>query len=144
IDNRDMGFIYMILFGQLAIFLGQLSVRVIQSWILLHISTRINVSLISDFLQKLMRLPLGFFDSRNTGDLLQRIGDHRRIEAFLTQSSLAVLLSSINLFVFGVVLLMYSTPIFFIFLASSLVYIGWITFFLKRRREIDYRAFQQL
>jgi ATP-binding cassette subfamily B protein len=144
IDNQDIHFIYLILFGQLAIFIGQLSVRVIQSWILLHISTRINVHLISDFLQKLMKLPLGFFDSRNTGDLLQRIGDHRRIEAFLTQSSLSILLSSINLLVFGVVLLMYSIPIFFIFLFSSMLYIFWISFFLKRRREIDYMAFQQM
>ena len=144
IDNHDIHFIYLVLFGQLAIFLGQLSVRVIQSWILLHISTRITVHLISDFLQKLMKLPLGFFDSRNTGDLLQRIGDHRRIEGFLTQSSLSILLSSINLVVFGVVLLMYSVPVFFIFLVSSILYIGWITFFLKRRREIDYLAFQQM
>ena len=144
IDNQDIHFIYLILFGQLAIFLGQLSVRVIQSWILLHISTRINVHLISDFLQKLMKLPLGFFDSRNTGDLLQRIGDHRRIEAFLTQSSLSILLSSLNLVVFGAVLLLYSIPIFFIFLLSSMLYIGWISFFLKRRREIDYMAFQQM
>lgn len=144
IDNQDIQFIYLILFGQLAIFAGQLAVRVIQSWILLHISTRINVHLISDFLQKLMKLPLGFFDSRNTGDLLQRIGDHRRIEAFLTQSSLSILLSSINIVVFGVVLLMYSIPIFFIFLVSSMMYISWISFFLKRRKEIDYMAFQQM
>lgn len=144
IDNHDIHFIYLVLFGQLAIFLGQLSVRVIQSWILLHISTRITVHLISDFLQKLMKLPLGFFDSRNTGDLLQRIGDHRRIEGFLTQSSLSIVLSSINLVVFGVVLLIYSVPVFFIFLMSSIIYISWITFFLKRRREIDYLAFQQM
>lgn len=144
IDNHDIHFIYLVLFGQLAIFLGQLSVRVIQSWILLHISTRITVHLISDFLQKLMKLPLGFFDSRNTGDLLQRIGDHRRIEGFLTQSSLSIVLSSINLVVFGVVLLIYSVPVFFIFLMSSIIYISWINFFLKRRREIDYLAFQQM
>jgi len=92
IDNQDINFIYLILVGQLMIFGGQLSVRVIQSWILLHVSTRININLISDYLQKLMKLPLGFFDSRNTGDLLQRIGDHRRIETFLTQSSLSILL----------------------------------------------------
>src|SRR5690606_18061759 len=90
------------------------------------------------------RLPLGFFDARNTGDLLQRIGDHKRIEAFLTQSSLAILLSTINRFVFGIVVLTYSLRIFMIFAVSSILYILWINFFLKRRREIDYMAFQQM
>ena len=87
IQNQNIGFIYLLLLGQLMIFLGQLAVKVLESWILLHISTRINVSLISDFLTKLMRLPIGFFDTKMTGDLMQRIGDHRRIEAFLTTSS---------------------------------------------------------
>lgn len=144
IDNQDINFIYLILIGQIFIFLGQISVKVVQSWILLHVSTRINVQLISDFLQKLMRLPLGFFDTRNTGDLLQRISDHKRIENFLTQSSLSILFSSINIIVFGAVLFIYSTTIFLVFLVSSLLYIGWIAFFLKRRREIDYLAFKQL
>jgi len=144
IDNQDINFIYLILLGQLMIFGGQFTVRIIQSWILLHLSTRINIQLISDFLQKLMKLPLGFFDARNTGDLLQRIGDHKRIEGFLTQSSLSILLSTINIIVFGVVLLIYSATIFFIFLASSIIYLLWISFFLKKRREIDYLAFHQM
>ncbi len=144
IDNQDINFIYLILVGQLMIFGGQLSVRVIQSWILLHVSTRININLISDYLQKLMKLPLGFFDSRNTGDLLQRIGDHRRIENFLTQSSLSILISAFNILIFGLVLFIYSVNIFLIFLISSVIYISWITFFLKRRRVIDYLAFQQM
>ena len=91
-----------------------------------------------------MNLPLGFFDSKNTGDLLQRIEDHKRIETFLTNSSLSVLLSAANLIVFGIVLAIYSVQIFLIFLVSSILYIAWIFFFLKRRKEIDYRAFQQL
>lgn len=144
IDNQDISFIYLILAAQLMIFAGQFITRIIQSWILLHISTRINVQLISDFLQKLMRLPLGFFDARNTGDLLQRISDHKRIESFLTQSSVSILLSLINLIVFGVVLSIYSIEIFLIFILSSVFYILWITFFLKKRREIDYLAFQQM
>ncbi|MDF1698947.1 MAG: peptidase domain-containing ABC transporter [Saprospiraceae bacterium] len=144
IDTKNLNFIYIVLAGQLALFLGATVVRFIQSWILLHISVRMNVSLISDFLIKLMHLPLGFFDSKNTGDLLQRIGDHKRIENFLTNSSLSVLLSITNLIVFGVVLAIYSIPIFLIFLFSSLLYIGWIFFFLKMRKEVDYRAFQQL
>jgi len=144
IDTQDLNFIHLVLIGQLMLFLGQTVVRFIQSWILLHISTRINVSLISDFLIRLMRLPLGFFDSKNTGDLLQRISDHRRIESFLTQSSLSVLLSFANLLVFGIVLAVYSLEIFGVFALSSVLYIGWIFIFLKKRKEVDYRAFQQL
>ena len=144
IENNDINFIYLILAGQLMLFLGQLATQLIQSWILLHISVRINVNLIADFLIKLMRLPLGFFDSKNTGDLLQRIGDHKRIESFLTKSSLQVLLSSLNLIVFGAVLLIYSLPIFLIFFVAAIAYVSWIVIFLKHRREIDYRAFQQL
>lgn len=144
IDTKNYNFVYIVLAGQLALFVGSTVVRFIQSWILLHISVRINVSLIADFLIKLMHLPLGFFDSKNTGDLLQRISDHKRIESFLTNSSLSILLSITNLIVFGLVLVVYSTTIFLIFLISSILYISWILFFLKMRKEVDYRAFQQL
>jgi len=144
IDTKNLNFIYIVLAGQLMLFFSSTIVRFIQSWILLHISVRINVNLIADFLIKLMHLPLGFFDSKNTGDLLQRIGDHKRIENFLTNSSLSVLLSILNLIVFGIVLAIYSIPIFMIFFVSSVFYIGWIFFFLKMRKEVDYRAFQQL
>ena len=144
IDTKNLNFIYLILGGQLMLFFSSTIVRFIQSWILLHISVRINVNLIADFLIKLMHLPLGFFDSKNTGDLLQRIGDHKRIESFLTNSSLSVLLSITNLIVFGIVLAIYSVQIFLIFFISAILYIGWIFFFLKMRKEVDYRAFQQL
>ena len=131
IQNQNIGFIYLLLLGQLMIFLGQLAVKVLESWILLHISTRINVSLISDFLTKLMRLPIGFFDTKMTGDLMQRIGDHRRIEAFLTSSSLSILFSLVNFLVFGIVLLFYNWTIFFIFLTSiNLVETNCILFLL--------------
>ncbi|MFN5005817.1 MAG: peptidase domain-containing ABC transporter [Bacteroidota bacterium] len=144
IENKNIDFIYLILFGQIFLFISQIFVRFIQSWILLHISARINVSLVSDFLVKLMKLPLGFFDSKNTGDLLQRIGDHNRIESFLTQSTLSFLLSVVSVIVFGVVLATYSINIFLIFLIASLLYVSWIFLFLKKRREIDYRSFQQM
>lgn len=144
IETRDLNFIYLVLAGQLMLFIGQTVVRFIQSWILLHVSTRINISLIADFLIQLMRLPLGFFDSKNTGDLLQRIGDHKRIETFLTQSSLMALLATVNLVVFGTVLLVYSNTIFFVFLVSAVLYVSWIFLFLNKRREVDYKAFQQL
>ena len=144
IQNQNIGFIYLLLLGQLMIFLGQLAVKVLESWILLHISTRINVSLISDFLTKLMRLPIGFFDTKMTGDLMQRIGDHRRIEAFLTTSSLSILFSLVNFVVFGIVLFIYNWTIFFIFLVASIAYILWITIFLKKRKEVDYQRFQEM
>ncbi len=144
IDTQDLDFIYLVLIGQLMIFISQTIVRFIQSWILLHISVRINIGLISDFLAKLMKLPLGFFDSKNFGDLLQRIGDHKRIEMFLTQSLLLLILSIANLIVFTFVLALYSTTIFLIFLTSSLIYISWIFLFMKKRKEIDYKSFQQL
>ncbi len=144
IDTKNLNFIYLILAAQLMLFFSQTIVRFIQSWILLHISVRINVGLIADFLIKLMKLPLGFFDSKNTGDLLQRINDHKRIESFLTQSTLSVLLSVINLIVFGVVLAIYSIPIFMVFFVSSILYLSWIFIFLKKRKEVDYKAFQQL
>ncbi len=144
IDTNNLSFIYLVLAGQLMIFVSQIIVRFIQSWILLHISVRINVGLISDFLIKLMNLPLGFFDAKNIGDLLQRIGDHRRIENFLTQSTLSILLSVVNLLVFGLVLAIYSWTIFGIFLVSSIAYISWIFLFLKKRKSVDYKAFQQL
>lgn len=143
IETKNLNFIYLVLAGMLLIFIGQTVVRFIQSWIVLHASVRINVSLIADYLFKLMKLPLGFFDSKNIGDVLQRIGDHRRIESFLTQSTLSLILSIFNLLVFGIVLLIYSIPIFLIYIASAILYILWIVIFLKKRREIDYKAFAE-
>ncbi len=143
IQTKNTNFITIVLVGQAALFLGQMTVSFVQNWLLLHISTRLNISLIADFLMKLMNLPIGFFDAKNTGDLLQRIGDHDRIERFLTTNSLSVVFSSFNLIVFGIILSIYSLPIFSIFFISALLYFVWITIFLKKRREVDYLAFQQ-
>ncbi|MCB0560530.1 MAG: peptidase domain-containing ABC transporter [Lewinellaceae bacterium] len=144
IQNQNIGFIYLILIAQLMLFLGQTSVTVIQNWLLLHIGTRINVSLISDFLAKLMKLPIGYFDAKMVGDLLQRIADQDRIEAFLTSSALNFIFSAFNLLVFGMVLLIYDFRIFLIFLIASILYVLWIFVFLRRRKEIDYHRFQEL
>ncbi|MEM8527237.1 MAG: peptidase domain-containing ABC transporter [Bacteroidota bacterium] len=144
ITNQNIGFIYLILIAQLMLFVGQTSVSFIQNWILLHISTRLNISLISDFLIKLMRLPIGFFDTKMVGDLLQRIGDHSRIESFLTGSVLTTIFSLVNFVVFGVVLLIYNVYIFGVFLLASILYVVWILFFLKKRKEVDYQRFQEL
>jgi len=143
IQNQDIGFIYLILLAQLLLFVGETSVTVLQSWILLHISTRVNVALLSDFLIKLMRLPIGFFDTKMIGDLLQRIADHRRVEQFLTTSSLTTLFSAFSLIIFGAVLWWYDGLIFLIFLLGSLLYVGWILFFLKKRRQVDYQLFDR-
>ncbi len=144
INNQDIGFIYLVLLAQMVLFISRMSVEFIRSWILLHISTRINISIISDFLIKLMKLPLGFFDSKMIGDILQRIEDHDRIERFLTAQSIGVLFSVFNLVVFAIVLAIYSWTIFFIFLAGSVLYFVWIYVFMKRRRELDFKRFNKL
>lgn len=144
IRNQDINFIYLILFAQLALFFGRTAIEVIRGWILLHLSTRINISLVSDFFIKLMNLPISFFDVRMTGDILQRINDHRRIERILTTSSLNLLFSIFNLLVFSFVLIYYSLEIFAIFFVGSIVYFGWIFLFLKKRKDLDYKRFSQV
>lgn len=144
IRNRDLHFIYLVLFAQLFLFLGRTAVEVIRSWILLHLSTRINIALVSDFFIKLMSLPIAFFDTRMTGDILQRINDHKRIEQLLTTSSLNVLFSLFNLIIFGLVLVWYNLGVFLIFVVGSLAYFGWILFFFKKRRDLDYKRFSQM
>lgn len=144
IKNQDIHFIYLILFAQLALFIGRTTVEVLRSWILLHLSARINISLISDFFIKLMNLPIAFFDTRMTGDILQRINDHKRIEQILTTSSLNVLFSMVNLIIFGLVLAYYNLSIFGIFLMGSVLYFLWIIIFLKKRADLDYKRFSQV
>ncbi len=142
IQNQDINFIYLILLAQLMLFIGRTTVEVFRSWILLHLSTRINISLISDFFIKLMSLPISFFDTRMTGDIMQRIGDHRRIESLLTGTALSTLFSFFNFFVFGAVLIYYSPLIFMIFIAGSTLYFLWIFYFLKKRKKLDYMRFE--
>ena len=144
IKNQDIHFIYLILFAQVFLFIGKTGIEIIRSWILLHLSTRINISLISDFFIKLMNLPISFFDVRMTGDILQRINDHKRIERILTTSSLNVLFSMVNLLIFGVVLAFYSLKIFGVFFLGSILYFGWIQIFLKKRADLDYKRFSQI
>lgn len=144
IQNKDLHFLYLILLAQLFIFLGRTIIEISRGWILLHLSTRINISLVSDFLIKLMKLPISFFDSKMTGDIMQRIGDHQRIEQLMTNQSLNVLFSIFNFIVFGSVLAIYSLPIFGIFLIGTIFYFTWISFFLKKRRDLDHKRFSQM
>ena len=141
IRNQEINFIYLILIAQLFLFVGRTAVELIRSWILLHLSTRINISMVSDFFIKLMSLPIAFFDSRLTGDILQRLEDHERIEKLLTTSSLNVLFSLVNFLVFGFVLLYYNVSIFVVFLLGSIAYLSWIFLFLKKRKALDYQQF---
>lgn len=143
IRDGNLSFITLILIAQLVVSVSQLSVEFIRSWILLHVNTRINISLISDFLIKLMKLPLRFFDTKMVGDIMQRIGDHNRIESFLTGSSISTLFSFFNFFIFGFILAYYSPLILGIFLLGNTLYVGWVLIFMKYRRELDIRRFAQ-
>ncbi|MEX0315617.1 MAG: peptidase domain-containing ABC transporter [Allomuricauda sp.] len=143
INYQNIGFVYLILIAQLTLFISQTSVDLIRGWILLHMTSRINISLISDFLIKLMRLPIAFFDAKNTGDIIQRIYDHNRIQDFLSSTTLNTLFSAFNLIIFGIVLAYYNLTIFGIFLIGSAIYIGWTLLFLKKRAELDYKRFDQ-
>lgn len=143
IGNQNLNFVTLILVAQLVLFASQTMVEFIQSWILLHITARVNVSMISDFLTKLMKLPIRFFDTKLVGDLLQRIEDNSRVQAFLTRETLQTFFSFVTLIVFLVVLAVYDGLIFGFFLGASVLYVLWITAFLKRRRELDYRRFAQ-
>jgi ATP-binding cassette subfamily B protein len=141
IGNNNLGFITLILIAQLTLYIAQTAVEFIRSWILLHISTRINISIISDFLIKLMKLPIRFFDTKMLGDIMQRIGDHRRIENFLTSATLNTLFSILNFVIFTCVLAFYNVKLLLIFLVASIFYVLWIVLFLKKRKELDYKRF---
>lgn len=141
INTGNLNFIQLILIAQFTLFFARTVVEFIRSRILLFVSTHINLSILSDFWIKLMRLPLIFFDTKQTGDILQRINDNRRIETFITGTALQTIFSIFNLIVFSFVLLTYNTTIFFIFAAGSLLYFFWIRLFLKYRRTLDYKRF---
>lgn len=141
IKHEDINLIWLILLGELFIVIGRTATDFIRRWLLLHISMRINVSLVSDFFIKLLKLPMSFFDTKLMGDLLQRIGDHNRIQSFLTNQVLSVIFTFLNFFVFGMVLFFYNKLIFGVFLFGSILYGLWISMFLKKRKILDYELF---
>ena len=143
INNQNLGFIYLVLIAQLMLSFSSSAVEFIRGWILLHLGTRINIALISDFLIKLMKMPINYFDSKMTGDILQRINDHKRIQDFLTGSSLSVIFSVFNIIIFGIVLLVYSGMIFLIFMCGSALYVAYVWLFMKKRAELDHKRFAQ-
>jgi ATP-binding cassette subfamily B protein len=143
IGNNNLNFVITILIAQLTLYTSQTAIEFIRSWILLHITTRINISIISDFLFKLMKLPLGFFDTKMIGDIMQRISDHTRIENFLTFSTLNTLFSLLNFVIFTFILAFYNKKLLLVFLIASILYVLWILIFLKRRRDLDFKRFSQ-
>ncbi|MFQ6121168.1 MAG: peptidase domain-containing ABC transporter, partial [Methanosarcinales archaeon] len=143
INKQNIRFVYAIFIAQLMLFAGSSSIEIIRSWILLHIGIRVNISIVSDFLMKLLNLPLKFFDSKMMGDILQRIEDHRRIEKLLTTATLNALFSFVNIIIFGIVLLIYDGFIFAIFFAGSIISTFWTLAFLKRRKTLDFTRFNQ-
>ena len=144
IGHRNLNFIQLILVAQLMLVFSRTLIEVIRRCILLHISTRVNVSLISDFLVKLMRLPMRFFDSKLAGDLIRRIEDHKRIEMFLTQSVLSILFATITILIFGGVLAIYNLKILFLFLGFSILYVGWVKLFMRKRADLNRKNFEQM
>jgi ATP-binding cassette, subfamily B, bacterial len=143
IGNRDIEFIYLILFAQVSLLLGRTAVEFIRSWILLHVSTRISISLISDFISALMKKRLSFFDNRTIGDIMQRIGDHSRIQSFMTSSLFSAIFSVFNFIVYSVIILFYNTQIFGVFIAGSVIYAVWVILFFKKRKELDFKRFEK-
>lgn len=143
INNRDIGFVVMILIAQLVLTFGQTANGLIRSWISLHVTTRVSISLISNFLAKLMRLPIAFFDVKRVGDILQRISDHNRIQSFLTKSLIDIIFAIITLLLYSFIMASYSLSILGVFYLGSILYIGWILIFLKKRRGLDYKRFTE-
>ncbi|WP_286754181.1 MULTISPECIES: peptidase domain-containing ABC transporter [Sphingobacterium] len=142
INTKNISFINLILIAQLMLFIGSISVSFIRSWIMLHISTRVNISILTDLLIKLMKLPMSFFDLKTHGDIIQRMSDQQRIESFLTGSTLNTLFSLINMLIFGTLLLIYNKSIFLVFLVATILYTLWIFAFMKYRRELDHKRFK--
>jgi len=143
IGNSNMAFVVLVLIAQLILSLSQTANGLLRNWISLHITSRISISLISDFLIKLMKLPISFFDVKLVGDIMQRIGDHNRIRTFLTDSLISIVFAVITLIMYTIIMATYHLGILGIFLLGSSLYIGWVVLFLKRRRELDYKRFQQ-
>ena len=143
IKNQDIGFVWLILLGQLMLTISRTAIDFIRRWLLLHISLRINISLVSDFFIKLLKLPMSFFDTKLMGDLMQRMNDHSRVNNFLTQQTLNITFAMLTFVVFSVVLFFYNKLVFAIFLLGSILYGAWMTLFLKRRKVLDYELFEQ-
>lgn len=142
INTSDIHFINMVLFGNVCILLSIMSFNVVRDWILMHITARVNIALISDYLIKLMKLPVTFFENKLLGDILQRAQDHERIRSFVMNNSLSLVFSTFTFVVFSVILLFYNSVIFYIFLSGSVLYVVWVLLFLGIRKKMDWQYFE--
>jgi ATP-binding cassette subfamily B protein len=143
VNNRDIPFIYLILISQLVLILSQTLVSIFREWLLIHITSRFNIKMISDFLFKMLKLPVSYFETRNTGEHLQRITDHTRIQNFVSSSTLNMVFSMITFIIFNCILAYYNLKIFVVFIVSAVLYVSWTFFFLKKRAELDYKRFDE-
>ena len=143
IGTGNLSFVVMLLIAQLVLTIGQMANNLIRSWLMLHTTSRVSISLISDFLCKLMRLPIAFFDSKMVGDIMQRIGDYNRIQTFLTGSLLSIVIAAVTFLIYGGIMAGYNIGVFLVFFAGAALYIGWVLLFLRRRRKLDYMRFQE-
>lgn len=142
IKTSDVNFINMVLIGNIAILLSVMIFNVLRDWVLMHITSRVNIALISDYLIKLMKLPVTFFENKLLGDILQRAQDHERIRNFVMNNSLALIFSTLTFVIFAVILLVYNAIIFYIFLAGSILYVLWVLLFLSIRKKLDWEYFE--
>ncbi len=142
ITTKNISFINLILIAQVTLYIGHATVAFIRSWIMLHISTRVNISILTDLLIKIMKLPMSFYDKKTHGDLIQRMNDQQRIESFITGSTVDTLFSIINMLIFGILLIVYNKTIFFIFIGATILYTIWIFLFMSYRRELDNKRFK--
>jgi ATP-binding cassette subfamily B protein len=143
VTTQNIPFIYLILISQLVLFASQTAVSIFREWLLLHITGRFNIKMVSDFLYKMLKLPVNFFDTRNTGEHLQRIQDHSRVQNFVSSSSFIMLYSIVLFVVFNFVLAYYNFKIFVVFLIDAIIYVSWTLFFLKKRAELDFKRFDE-
>ncbi len=143
IQNQNIQFVYIILLSQLFIYIGNTIIEIIRSWILMYIGARINIALISDFFIKLMKLPMAFFDSKITGDIMRRIADHERLKSLLMNAPLTIVFSLFNLIIFSIILIYYNLILFLVFSFGTIIYLSWVCMFLKKIKELDYKQFNQ-
>lgn len=142
IQTQDVSFINIVLVANLALIISITLSSAVRDWILQHMSSRVNIALISDYLIKLMKLPVSFFENKMLGDILQRANDHERIRSFIMNNSLNLIFSTLTFFIFSLILLIYNTTIFYIFIIGSTLYVLWVMGFLKLRRKLDWDYFE--
>jgi ATP-binding cassette subfamily B protein len=138
---KDLSFIYIVLIAQLFFFTCTILISSVRNWITLHVVSRVNYRMVTDYLYKLFQMPISFFTSKQSGDLLQRVFDHETIDSFLGNNTANTLFGLFNLIVFSIILAYFDTTIFLVFFFGTIAYFLWILLFIKRRKKIDNEVF---